>query len=453
MSDLYPASLRLLGRTVVMVGAGAVTARRIGALLDAGARVRLIAPAAHPELRDLAENGLIDWQRRDYAEGDLDEAWLVHTATGCPATDARVGADAEARRLWCVNATDHATASAWTPAVARFDDVVVAVNTAADPRRAAAIRDAIRVSHATGALPLRHRRPAASSKTAASSGPAASATTAEAGRIALVGGGPGDIGLITVRGRTLLAEADVVVADRLGPRGLLAELDPAVRVIEVGKAPGAHLATQEEINEILVAEARAGHLVVRLKGGDPYVLGRGGEEAAYARARGIDVEVVPGVTSAVSVPAAAGIPVTHRGLATGFSVVTGHQDLGEVPVRQDHTLVLLMGIARLGESVAGLLARGMDPATPVGIVERGWTPEQRVCIGTLETIAADAGRARIGNPAVIVIGRVVSLSPYAGPVSETTAPEAAPEEAVPAATPSSVTAANVPARGLSLAAR
>ena len=404
-----------------MVGAGAVAARRVGTLLDAGARVRLIAPAAHAELRDLAEKGLIDWQRRDYAEADLDEAWLVHTATGCPATDARVGADAEARRLWCVNATDHASASAWTPAVARFDDVVVAVNTAADPRRAAAIRDAIRLSHATGALPLRHRRPAHNHSEQGALPGTPAGTRATPGRIALVGGGPGDSGLVTVRGRALLAEADVVVADRLGPRGLLAELDPAVRVIEVGKAPGAHLATQEEINRILVAEARAGHLVVRLKGGDPYVLGRGGEEAAYCRARGIDVEVVPGVTSAVSVPAAAGIPVTHRGLATGFTVVTGHQDLGAVPVRQDHTLVLLMGIARLAESVAGLLARGMDPATPVGIIERGWTTEQRVCIGTLETIAADAARAGIGNPAVIVVGDVVSLSPYAA-----TAPETAP---------------------------
>ncbi len=148
-----------------------------------------------------------------------------------------------------------------------------------------------------------------------------------------MGGGPGDTGLITVRGRRLLGQADVVVADRLGPRELLNELAPDVRVIEVGKTPGHHPVPQAEINRILVEEALKGHRVVRLKGGDPYVLGRGGEEAEYCRQHGVEVEVVSGVTSAISVPAAAGIPVTHRGLAKGFSVVTGHEELSEVPAR------------------------------------------------------------------------------------------------------------------------
>ena len=231
--------------------------------------------------------------------------------------------------------------------------------------------------------------------------------------MALVGGGPGDSGLITVRGRQLLAEADVVVADRLGPRALLAELDPAVPVIEVGKAPGNHLATQDEINAVLVREARAGRLVVRLKGGDPYVLGRGGEEAAHCRAHGVDVEVVPGVTSAVSVPAAAGIPVTHRGVATGFTLVTGHEELAEVPTRADHTLVLLMGVRRLADTARRLTERGLDGATPVAIIERGWMPDQRVTVGTVETIAAQAVAVGVENPAVIVVGDVVHLSPYA----------------------------------------
>ncbi|MFD1214890.1 uroporphyrinogen-III C-methyltransferase, partial [Arthrobacter sp. GCM10027362] len=226
-------------------------------------------------------------------------------------------------------------------------------------------------------------------------------------------GGPGEAGLITVRGRQLLAEADVVVADRLGPRDLLDELDDAVRVIEVGKAPGNHLAGQDEINAILVREAQAGQLVVRLKGGDPYVLGRGGEEARFCRDRGVDVEVVPGVTSAISVPAAAGIPVTHRGAATGFSVATGHEELAELPARPDHTLVLLMGVRRLADSVAALRSRGLGPGTPVAIVERGWMPDQRVTIGTLDTIAGQAARIGVRNPAVIVVGDVVRLSPYA----------------------------------------
>ncbi|WP_415855193.1 uroporphyrinogen-III C-methyltransferase, partial [Sinomonas sp. G460-2] len=215
----------------------------------------------------------------------------------------------------------------------------------------------------------------------------------------------------------LSAEADVVVADRLGPRGLLEELPGSdaggPRVIEVGKAPGAHQATQEEINRILVDEARAGNVVVRLKGGDPYVLGRGGEEAEFCREHGVDVEVVPGVTSAISVPAAAGIPVTHRGLATGFSVVTGHDELAELPARPDHTIVLLMGVRRLWHSVKQLRRNGLPAETPVAIVESGWTPDQRVTIGTLGTIAEQAAAVGVANPAVIVIGDVVRVSPFA----------------------------------------
>ena len=324
--------------------------------------------------------------------------WFAQTATGVADVDARVAAEAETRRIWCVNASDHEASAAWTPASARVDDVTVAVNAGGDPRRARALKDAIVLALKTGRLPLRRHRQGR-------------------GRVALVGGGPGEAGLITVRGRQLLAEADVVVADRLGPRGLLTELADAAaggpRVIEVGKAPGAHQASQDEINQILVDEAKAGNVVVRLKGGDPYVLGRGGEEAAFCREHGVDVEVVPGVTSAISVPAAAGIPVTHRGLATGFSVVTGHEELDELPARPDHTIVLLMGVRRLAHSVRHLLAHGLPAGTPVAIVESGWTERQRVTIGTLETIVDQAERVSVANPAVIVVGDVVRVSPYA----------------------------------------
>lgn len=392
--DLYPTSLRLLGRDVLVVGGGKVAARRAQGLLDAGAKVTVVAPEAAPDVVRLAEAGLVAWERRGYETADLGSAWFVQTATGVPEVDARVAAEAEERRIWCVNAADHESSAAWTPATARVDDVTVAVNAGGDPRRAKALKDAITLALRTGKLPLRRRRHTA-------------------GRVALVGGGPGDTGLITVRGRALLAEADVVVADRLGPRGLLEELGEGVRVIEVGKAPGAHTATQDEINEILVREAQAGNVVVRLKGGDPYVLGRGGEEAEFCRRHGVDVEVVPGVTSAVSVPAAAGIPVTHRGLATGFSVATGHDELAELPARPDHTIVLLMGVRRLAESAAVLRSRGLAGSTPVAIVERGWTPEQRVTIATLGTIVDRARAVGVANPAVIVIGDVVRVSPYA----------------------------------------
>ncbi|GAB4099445.1 uroporphyrinogen-III C-methyltransferase [Sinomonas halotolerans] len=412
LQDLYPTALRLLGRPALVVGGGAVAARRAQGLLDAGAVVTVVAPQAHDDVARLASAGLLTLVPRGYETADLEGVWFVQTATGVPAVDMRVAAEAEERRIWCVNAADHEASAAWTPATVRVDDVTVAVNAGGDPRRAKALKDAIALALRTGRLPLRRHRKDAERRP---------------GRVALVGGGPGDTGLITVRGRQLLAEADVVVADRLGPRDLLAELGESVRVIEVGKAPGAHQATQDEINAILVQEAKAGNVVVRLKGGDPYVLGRGGEEAEFCREHGVDVEVVPGVTSAVSVPAAAGIPVTHRGLATGFSVATGHDELMELPARRDHTIVLLMGVRRLADSVAALRSRGLDAETPVAVVERGWTPEQRVTIATLGTIVDCARAVGVANPAVIVIGDVVRVSPYARalfpePLASRTAP-------------------------------
>lgn len=396
IQDIYPTALRLLGRPVLVVGGGPVAARRAKGLLDAGAKVTVVAPVASEKLRALVDSGLLVWEPREYRTVDLDGVWFVQTATGTPAVDTRVAADAEAQRIWCVNASDHETSAAWTPAVAEVDDVKIAINAGGDPRRAMALRDAVATALETGDLPLRrHRKPE------------------DKGSVALIGGGPGDSGLITVRGRRLLGQADVVVADRLGPRELLKELAPDVRIIEVGKTPGHHPVPQLEINRILVEEALKGNRVVRLKGGDPYVLGRGGEEAEFCRQNGVEVEVVSGVTSAISVPAAAGIPVTHRGLAKGFSVVTGHEELSEVPARPDHTVVLLMGVAQLRESAAALAGSGLPLDTPVGIVEKGYLPEQRVTIGTLGSIADQAEAVGVANPAVIVIGDVVRVSPFA----------------------------------------
>jgi uroporphyrin-III C-methyltransferase/precorrin-2 dehydrogenase/sirohydrochlorin ferrochelatase len=399
IQDIYPTALRLLGRPVLVVGGGRVAARRAKGLLDAGARVTVVAPEATAALRELADAGLLTWEPRTYRSDDVDGVWFVQTATGDPDVDTAVASDAEAQRVWCVNASDHESSAAWTPAVAVVDDVKIAVNAGGDPRRAMALRDAVATALESGDLPLRRRR--------------ISKDSAHRGSVALVGGGPGDTGLITVRGRRLLGQADVVVADRLGPRELLNELAPDVRVIEVGKTPGHHPVPQAEINRILVEEALQGHRVVRLKGGDPYVLGRGGEEAEFCRQHGVAVEVVSGVTSAISVPAAAGIPVTHRGLAKGFSVVTGHEELSEVPARADHTVVLLMGVGQLRESASALGRAGLPRDTPVGIVENGYLPDQRVTIGTLGTIADQAEAAGVANPAVIVIGDVVRVSPFA----------------------------------------
>lgn len=391
MPETYPLGLRVAGRLVVVVGGGPVAARRVRGLVAAGAQVRVVAPAAVPEI---AESD-VELVLRDYQAGDLDGAWLVHTATGDAAVDARVAADAEASRTFCVTAGDAGLGTAWVPAVARTgsdrDEVTVAVTAGRDPRRAQRIRDAVAAQLESGALPLRRVRPT---------------TSGTPGRVALVGGGPGDPGLITTRGRTLLAQADVVVVDRLGPRSLLETLAPDVEVVDVGKTPSNHPVPQSEINALLVQHALAGRDVVRLKGGDPYVLGRGGEELAACRAHGIEVEVVPGVTSAVAVPAAAGIPLTHRGVARGFSVVTGHDGAASVHGGPDHTLVLLMGVSRLADTAAALVTAERPADTPVAVVEDGG---RRTTVGTLATIAARAAEAGVRPPAVIVVGDVVRL--------------------------------------------
>lgn len=234
------------------------------------------------------------------------------------------------------------------------------------------------------------------------------------GIVYLVGAGPGDPELLTVKGLRCLARADVVVYDRLVHPALLDEAPPAAERVYVGKRAGHHSLPQEQIQTLLVERARAGRVVVRLKGGDPFVFGRGGEEAAACAAAGVRWEVVPGVTSAVSVPAVAGIPVTHRGVAASFAVVTAHRARGEdAPdwraLAAIDTLVVLMGVARLPEVTAELLRAGRDPATPAAVVERGSLPDSRVVSGSLEDLAPRAAEAGVKSPATIVIGGVAAL--------------------------------------------
>ena len=247
------------------------------------------------------------------------------------------------------------------------------------------------------------------------------------GHVHLVGAGPGDPELLTLRAVRFIASADVIVYDRLVHPAMLGHARAGARLVFAGKSggrgggPAAHT-DQERINRRLVDEARAGRDVVRLKGGDPFVLGRGGEEALACHAAGVPVEVVPGVTSAVSVPAAAGIPVTHRGVASSFALVSAHDGVEPVEhAAHEHapstTLVLLMGVRQLRDSAAALVRAGRDASTPVAIIERGWTPQQRTTIGTLADIA-DIARARgVASPAVVVVGHVVSLREALGAFS------------------------------------
>jgi uroporphyrin-III C-methyltransferase len=243
------------------------------------------------------------------------------------------------------------------------------------------------------------------------------ATGGRDGRVALVGGGPGDPGLVTVRGLELLQQADVVLVDRLAPHGLLDRLRQRVEVIEVGKRPHGAGISQEQINEILVDRAAAGLRVVRLKGGDPFVFGRGAEEMQACAQAGIPCDVVPGVTSAVAAPAAAGIPLTHRGLSQQVTVVSGHCAPSDPKSTTDWkalaqaggTLVLLMAVTHLGEIATALVDGGRDPATPSAVVCSATTPSQRVLTADLQTIAQAARAAQVDPPAVVVIGEVAGL--------------------------------------------
>lgn len=234
------------------------------------------------------------------------------------------------------------------------------------------------------------------------------------GRVYLVGAGPGDPELLTVKGLRCLRRAHVVVYDRLVHPALLDEAPPLAERIYVGKKPGSHRTRQEDIQALLVSRALDGAVVVRLKGGDPFVFGRGGEEAAACAAAGVPWEVVPGVSSAVAAPASAAIPVTHRGVAASFTVVTAHRARGngspDWPVlARLETLVILMGVSRLPEITAQLIRHGRDPATPVAIVERGTLEDGRVIAGDLATITLTALEADVRPPATIVVGEVAAL--------------------------------------------
>ena len=396
--DTYLLGLRLGGRRVVVVGGGAVATRRIPALLDAGADVVLISPTVTASLEDLAASGRIRWEERAYAAGDCADAWLVHACTDDPAVNAAVAAAGDQQHIWCVRADDAQASAAWTPASGQADDVRIGV-LSGDPRRSAAIRDAILSGLRTGQLSARHGRGHRSG-------------------VAIIGGGPGDPGLITVRGRQLLAEADVVLTDRLAPRSLLDELPADVEIIDVSKIPYGRAMPQDQINATLIERARAGRFVARLKGGDPFVFGRGAEEALACLRAGVPVTVVPGVTSAVGVPTSAWLPVTHRGVSQEFHVVSVHVPPGDVRSTVDWallggstgTLVLLMSVQRIGAVAAELLRHGRSPDTPVSVIADGTMPTQRTINSSLEQVEGMVTQEGIRPPAIVVVGDVVGVA-------------------------------------------
>ncbi|MFJ3442023.1 uroporphyrinogen-III C-methyltransferase [Streptomyces sp. NPDC086081] len=400
----YPVGLRLTGRRVVVLGGGQVAQRRLPALVAAGADVLLVSPQATPSVEAMADAGEITWLRRPYQEGDLADAWYALIATSDTEANSRASAEAERHRVWCVRSDDADRATAWTPATGHSEGVTIAVLTTdargRDPRHTAAIRDAVVEGLRDGTLVAPHHR------------------TRTPG-VALVGGGPGDPDLITVRGRRLLAEADVVITDHLGPRDLLAELSPSVEIIDAAKLPYGRFMAQEAINDALIAYARQGKSVVRLKGGDPFVYGRGMEEVQALAEAGIPCTVVPGISSSISVPGAAGIPVTHRGVAHEFTVVSGHiapddeRSLVDWPslAKLTGTLVILMGVGTIGKVAETLIAHGKSPDAPVALIQEGTTAGQRRVDATLATVGETVRSEDVKPPAVIVVGEVVNVGP------------------------------------------
>jgi uroporphyrin-III C-methyltransferase len=400
---VYPIGLRLLDRHVVVVGGGQVAHRRVAGLLDARARVTVVSPVVTPALEALVAPGSLTWIRRRYETGDLDGAWYAVAATDDPSVNAAVAGDAERARIFCARADDRAASSVWTPAVGRQGDLVVGVHGGGDPQRAIGVRDAVVAGLTDGSIADRAGRAPGGGRR---------------GSVVLVGGGPGDPELITVRGQRAVAQADVVVADHLAPLSLLSSLPTDVEVVDASKLPRGRSMAQEQINALLVEQARAGKRVVRLKGGDPFVFGRGMEEFEACVAAGIPVEVVPGVTSAVGVPGLAGIPVTHRGMTHEFVVVSGHLPPGHPQSLVDWaaigrlrgTVVVLMGVDTAPAIAAALVEHGRAPETPVAVIADGAMPTQRTVRTTLAGLARTMTDEDIRPPAVWVVGDVVGLT-------------------------------------------
>jgi uroporphyrin-III C-methyltransferase / precorrin-2 dehydrogenase / sirohydrochlorin ferrochelatase len=398
-TPLYPAGLRLEDRRVVIVGGGRVAQRRIPFLLATGARVEVISPASTPAVEGHARAGDLLWHERDYRHGDLDGAWYVVVATDRRDVNELVSAEAEARRVFCVRSDDAEAATAWTPATGRHGPLTVAVLGSRDPKRSAAVRDEILSRLRSGEI-------------------AAPKDRVKTPGVVLVGGGPGDPDLITVAGRRALQEADVVVADRLAPQELLAELSPDVELVDAAKLPRGRSATQSTINSLLVERARAGKRVVRLKGGDPFVFGRGYEEAIACAEAGVSCRIIPGITSAISVPGLAGFPVTHRGVAHEFTVVSGHLPPGHPEslvnwaslAQLRGTLVLLMAVENIGAITEVLVANGKPASTAAAAVQDGSLSTQRSIVTTLDRLAGEIVDQGLRPPATIVIGDVVAVA-------------------------------------------
>jgi len=391
---LFSGALDVAGRQVTVVGGSAEALGRISALLEVGARVVVVAPEVATSILDLSQRGLLVWHPRTLLAADVEAAALVIAATGSAESDAEVRVAAVGANRLVLGAT--------------------APETEAASERVEA------------------RPPTSATDGHPTTGPSARGLTSGSGdgvghgvgTVVLVGGGPGDPGLLTVAGRDAIRTADVIVCDRLAPLATLQHARPGAEIIDVGKIPRGEFTPQERINALLVEHALRGRRVVRFKGGDNFVFGRGGEEWQACAAAGIPVEVIPGVTSAVAAPALAGIPLTHRALTQGFTVVSGHLPPGDpgstldwgALARTNTTLVIMMGVATLAAITTELVRQGLPPDTPAATVADAGMASMRSVRGTVSTIAALTASADLRPPAITVVGAVAGFQPDPSPI-------------------------------------
>lgn len=461
--EYFPAFLDLRDRPVLVVGGGVVALRKTRALLQAGARVTVTAPSIGDELRALAAERRVELRERAFRADDLSGQWLVISATGDARASAEIARAAEAARVFCNAVDDPGRCSFIVPAVVDRSPVVVAVSSAGNApvlaRRLRAQLEALLPASIgpLSALAGRWRKDVAATidrvgsrrrfwerlfdgrlETAWTTGGEAGAErllaaelhdeTIRSGEVAedgparanrgmawLVGAGPGDPGLLTLKALQALQEADVVLHDRLVPDAILDLARRDAERISVGKTPGCRKNSQASINERLVALVAAGKRVCRLKGGDPFVFGRGGEEAAALAGAGLSYTVIPGITAALGCAAAAGIPLTHRDAAQSLTLVTGHGkdevDSIDWPslARGRHTLAVYMGVSRYPDIMRQLVRFGRSADTPVAVVESGTLPEQRVVRGTLGQLPLLAAAHRVRAPAMLFVGEVARM--------------------------------------------
>jgi uroporphyrin-III C-methyltransferase/precorrin-2 dehydrogenase/sirohydrochlorin ferrochelatase len=468
MNTLYPIFLKLEHQPVLVIGGGKISEQKVKGLLDVNARVTIISPTLTKHLELLSEEGNIIVRRREYLHGDVEGFVLVFAATNNPTVHHQIYNDAASRHI-PVNVVDVPDlCNFYLASIFQNGDLKVAVSTnGKSPTLGKIIRNRIAaefgkgypelldtlgevrpyVHSAYGAAEKRKevlekivddelekatlnnviaRNPTESGMTKQSyelkeTGdrfvPIQSglAMTSKKGKVILVGAGPGDPDLISVKGLRALQQAEAIVYDALVSQKLLSSAKPECEKIFVGKRSGRNFALQEEINNILMAKAKEGKTVVRLKGGDPFVFGRGGEELLVLRDENIEVEIIPGITAGIGIPSSLGIPLTHRGIASSVVFVTG----SEIAEKERHvdwksisavdTVVVYMGVKKLQEITTKFLCNGYDAETPIAVVFGGTTSEQLVVEGTLSTIVENVHTVETDAPGIIIVGNVVEM--------------------------------------------